>query len=100
MFNSLKTTNHEGVKRPSFSYYSNCRRHCMSPRDDKMCSQKKKEKGQSPYYAFTTTVCAARSPIRCLLSDVHIRIAPSKNGIMNGIASMISSKERTSASTW
>jgi hypothetical protein len=61
--------------------------------------KKKKKKGKIALHAVTTTVCAARSPIRCLLSDVHIRIAPSKNGTMYGIASMISSKERTSAST-
>ena len=60
--------------------------------------QKREKKGLRPYHAFSTTVCATRSPRRCFLSEVQIRIAPSRYGITHGMASISNKIVRIAAS--
>src|SRR5665647_19417 len=57
----------------------------------------KKEGHEAKPHAFTTAVLAARSPTRCFLSYVQIRMAPSKYGIKNGMASTTRRMLRTAA---
>src|SRR5665647_1142939 len=57
----------------------------------------KKEGLEAKPHAFTTAVLTARSPTRRFLPDVHIRMAPSKYGIKNWMASITRRMLRTAA---